>query len=170
MPANREEILNALEAVIDPELRRNVVELDMVRDVRIEGDDVTIELALTVAGCPLRASFEEQVANALAPVDGVERVQLEFDVMTPDERSALTARLRGGVTERTKGIALDRSTRVLAIASGKGGVGKSTLSANLAAAFSRAGPAHRDPRRGHLRPLDPAHARHRPEAASRSTG
>ncbi len=139
MAANREEILKALEAVIDPELKRNVVELDMVRDVRIEGGDVTVELALTVAGCPLRASFEEQVAKAMAPVDGVERVQLEFGVMTPDERSALTARLRGSVTERTKGIALDRSTRVLAIASGKGGVGKSTLSANLAAAFSRAG-------------------------------
>ncbi len=139
MAANREEILKALEAVIDPELKRNVVELDMVRDVRIEGGDVTVELALTVAGCPLRASFEEQVAQAMAPVDGVERVQLEFGVMTPEERSALTARLRGSVTERTKGIALDRSTRVLAIASGKGGVGKSTLSANLAAAFSRAG-------------------------------
>jgi ATP-binding protein involved in chromosome partitioning len=139
MAANREEILKALEAVIDPELKRNVVELDMVRDVRVEGGDVTVELALTVAGCPLRASFEEQVGKALAPVDGVERVQLEFGVMTPEERSALTARLRGSVTERTKGIALDRSTRVLAIASGKGGVGKSTLSANLAAAFSRAG-------------------------------
>ena len=138
MEASREDILKALEQVIDPELKRSVVELDMVRDVRIEGDDVTVGIALTVAGCPLRASFEEQVAQALAPL-GARRVELEFDVMTPEERAALTARLRGSVTERTKGIALDRSTRVLAIASGKGGVGKSTLSANLAMAFSRLG-------------------------------
>ena len=135
----REEILKALEQVIDPELKRNVVELDMVRDVRIEGGDVTVGIALTIAGCPLRSSFEEQVAQALAPVDGVQRVSLEFGVMTPEERGTLTARLRGSVTERTKGIQLDRSTRVIAVASGKGGVGKSTLSANLAAAFDQLG-------------------------------
>jgi ATP-binding protein involved in chromosome partitioning len=139
MEALREEILKALEQVIDPELKRNVVELDMVRDVRIESGDVTVGIALTVAGCPLRSSFEEQVAKALAPIEGIRRVSLEFGVMTPEERSALTARLRGSVTERTKGIQLDRSTRVIAVASGKGGVGKSTLSANLAAAFEGLG-------------------------------
>ena len=139
MEPSREAILKALEQVIDPELKRDVVELDMVRGVRVDGGDVTVGIALTVAGCPLRSSFEQQVAQALAPVDGVQRVSLEFGVMTPDERSALTARLRGAVTERTKGIQLDRSTRVIAVASGKGGVGKSTLSANLAAAFDGLG-------------------------------
>src|SRR5436189_4245654 len=139
MEPSRDEILKALEQVIDPELRRPVTELDMVRDVRIQGGDVTVTIALTVAGCPLRSSFEQQVAEVLAPVGGVERVSLDFDVMSPDEKAALTAKLRGGVTERTKGISLDRSTRVIAVASGKGGVGKSSLTVNLAAAFGAQG-------------------------------
>ena len=139
MEPPRDEILKALEQVIDPELRRPVTELDMVRDVRIDGGDVAVTIALTVAGCPLRSSFEQQVAEALAPVAGVERVSLDFDVMSPDEKAALTAKLRGGVTERTKGISLDRSTRVIAVASGKGGVGKSSLTVNLAAAFGAQG-------------------------------
>src|ERR1044072_9723664 len=109
MEASREEILKALEQVIDPELKRSVVELDMVRDVRVDGDDVTVGIALTVAGCPLRASFEEQVAKALVPL-GARHVQLEFDVMTPEERSALTARFPRSVTQGTQGTALGRST------------------------------------------------------------
>ena len=141
MAVSRDEVLKALEQVIDPELHRNVVDLDMVRDVEIDGGDVAVTIALTVAGCPLRSSFQDQVQNAVMPLDDVESVRLAFDVMTPEERSALTARLRGGVTERTKGISLDRATRVLAIASGKGGVGKSTLTANLAVAFDRSASA-----------------------------
>jgi ATP-binding protein involved in chromosome partitioning len=141
MGPNRDDILRALERVIDPELRKPVTELGMVRDVRVEGGHVAVRIALTVAGCPLRSSFEDQVSQVVAPLGGVTRVSLEFDVMSPEERQALTARLRGGLTERTKGISLDAATRVIAVASGKGGVGKSSLTVNLAAAFSELGHA-----------------------------
>jgi ATP-binding protein involved in chromosome partitioning len=133
---SRDDVLKALERVIDPELRRSVVELDMVRDLKLDGNDVSVTIALTVAGCPLRADFQEQVDRELATVAGVGSVTLSFDVMTPEEKAALTARLRGDVTERTKGVSVDAATRVLAVCSGKGGVGKSSLTVNLAAAFS----------------------------------
>ena len=136
---SRDGILKALEGVIDPELRRNVVDLDMVRGIEIAGARVTVTIALTVAGCPLRASFQQQVDAALLPLEGIDSVQLEFDVMTPEERATLTAKLRGTVNERTKGIRLDAATRVIAVCSGKGGVGKSSLTANLAVAFQQLG-------------------------------
>ena len=139
MEPSREAVLEALSRVIDPELRKPVTELDMVRSVELNGGDVTVVIALTIAGCPLRNSFQDQVVAQVGAVPGVTGVQLGFDVMSPDERAALTTKLRGGVEERSKGIRLDRSTRVIAVASGKGGVGKSTLTVNLAAAFTRLG-------------------------------
>jgi len=139
MEPSREQVLRALEGVIDPELKRPVTELDMVRGVSIADGHVAVTIALTVAGCPLRSSFEEQVGAVMRAVPGVSSVELSFDVMTPEERQTLTQKLRGGVSERTKGLSLDASTRVVAVCSGKGGVGKSTLTANLAVAFSQLG-------------------------------
>jgi ATP-binding protein involved in chromosome partitioning len=138
MAVDRDAILAALEHVIDPELRRPVTELDMVRDVAVADDDsVDVTIALTVAGCPLRSSFTEQVERHVGGVDGVSGVRLHFDVMSPEEKAALVGRLRGGREEKTP--QLDPGTRVLVIASGKGGVGKSTLTANLAHALTRRG-------------------------------
>ena len=125
--------------MIDPELHRPVTELDMVRSVEIDGGQVVVTIALTVAGCPLRSSFEDQVRREVATLDGVEEVHLGFDVMTAEERQALTEKLRGSVSGRSKGLSLDASTRVLAVCSGKGGVGKSTVTASLAVALSEQG-------------------------------
>ena len=139
MEPSRDEVLKALEQVIDPELKRPVTELDMVRDLELHDGVVALTIVLTVAGCPLRDSFEQQVEQALAGVAGVTGFRLGFDVMTPEERQALTQKLRGGAPEREGVIRLPHDCRVLAIASGKGGVGKSSLAANLAVAFSQAG-------------------------------
>ncbi|MES1248209.1 MAG: Mrp/NBP35 family ATP-binding protein, partial [Actinomycetota bacterium] len=131
-------VWQALAQVIDPELQRPVTELDMVRDVEIDDGIVSLTIVLTVAGCPLRDSFERQVEEALHAVDGVRGFSLSFAVMTPEERQQLTTKLRGGV-ERDDVIKLPSGCRVIAVASGKGGVGKSSLTANLAVAFSRLG-------------------------------
>jgi ATP-binding protein involved in chromosome partitioning len=135
--ATRDDILQALAKVIDPELRRPVTELDMVRAVELDGPDVTVTIALTVAGCPLRSSFEDQVSQHVGTLPGVRSVTLQFDVMSPDERAALTTKLRGG--EERRGIQLSPRTRVVAVASGKGGVGKSSLTVNLASALAASG-------------------------------
>ena len=88
--ATREDVLTALGKVIDPELRRPVTELDMVRAVEVDGGHVAVTIALTVVGCPLRSSFEDQVREHVATLPGVASVGLQFDVMTPDERAELT--------------------------------------------------------------------------------
>jgi ATP-binding protein involved in chromosome partitioning len=138
MAPERDAVLAALEGVIDPELKRPVTDLDMVRDVTVSPDGrVGVTIALTVAGCPLRSSFQEQVDRHVGSVPGVTAVELSFDVMSSEEKAALSTRLRGGRAERE--ISLDPATRVLAVVSGKGGVGKSSLTVNIAAALDRAG-------------------------------
>ncbi len=126
-------------AVADPELRRPLGELDMVRDVRVTGDLATVRIALTIVGCPAADRIERDVRAAAEMVPGIRAVALEVGVMTPDERRALTERLRGGRAPREMPFGPDSLTRVIAVTSGKGGVGKSTVTANLAVALARRG-------------------------------
>src|SRR6478736_1210140 len=133
-------IREALRAVIDPEIRRSVVELEMVRGVDVRGDHVDVTIALTVAGCPMKSDLEGQVRHHVGSVEGVSTVGVAFDVMSPQEKTALRQRLQpGGNGAEQKSISLSQRTRVFALASGKGGVGKSTLSVNLAAALAAGG-------------------------------
>src|SRR3954447_2500375 len=94
----REAVLEALSRVIDPELHRPVTELDMVRSIEIEGGRVDVRIALTLAGSPLRSSFEDQGRREVASLADVQEVTLGFDVMSADERQALTEKLRGSVS------------------------------------------------------------------------
>ena len=147
------DIIEALRPVEDPELHRSIVDLGMVRSVAIEGSAVEILVALTIAGCPLRAEITNRVKGAVQALDGVGTVGLEFTVMTDDERAAIRELLHGDPastagTHQGHGHAEGRvipfadpssKTRCLMIASGKGGVGKSSLSANIAIALARRG-------------------------------
>ncbi|GGL72988.1 iron-sulfur cluster carrier protein [Curtobacterium citreum] len=132
-------VLAALGRVLDPEIRRPVTELDMIRgiDVQPEGT-VRVDLQLTIVGCPAADTIERDVRAAAGSVDGVRHVDVDVSVMSPATRAALTERLRG---DRPRGVQFtpDSLTRVIAVTSGKGGVGKSTVTVNLAAALAAAG-------------------------------
>jgi ATP-binding protein involved in chromosome partitioning len=134
----KDAILKALESVIDPELRRNIVELDMVRSIDVhENGVVDVMVSLTTPGCPIRNHFQTGVANAVRVLDGVTHVNVSFDVLTDQQKASLQQKLgRGGTLPSG---ALAQVANVLCIGSGKGGVGKSTLTANLAAALASHG-------------------------------
>jgi ATP-binding protein involved in chromosome partitioning len=135
---DRAGVLRALDAVLDPELHRSIVALGMVGEVRVDGAHVGVGIRLTVAGCPLKAEIQRRVSEAVAALPGVERVQVSLDTMTDEERRELR---RGLITgpERPSPFAEGSPTRVIAVASGKGGVGKSSVTANLAVAAASRG-------------------------------
>ncbi|MFS0867113.1 Mrp/NBP35 family ATP-binding protein [Microbacterium sp. 179-B 1A2 NHS] len=130
------DVRRAVAAVTDPELRRPLGELDMVRDIVVEGDAARVGIALTIVGCPAADRIERDVRDAAASVPGIASVAVDVGVMSPAERAALVERIRG---PRQMPFGADSLTRVIAVTSGKGGVGKSTLTANLAVALARRG-------------------------------
>ena len=132
-------VRRAVEGVIDPELRRPIGELDMVRDVSVDAGVAHVRIVLTIVGCPAADRISTEVREAAASAPGVTDVALDVGVMTPDERRALTERLRGGRAAREMPFGPDSLTRVIAVTSGKGGVGKSTVTANLAVALAARG-------------------------------
>jgi ATP-binding protein involved in chromosome partitioning len=139
-----EQVTAALASVRDPEIRRPITELNMVKGVRIDPNGtVTVSVYLTVAGCPLRDTITRDVTAAVTPLDGVTGVRVDLDVMSPEQRKALQEQLRGPArAENEIPFAKPGSlTRVYAVASGKGGVGKSSLTVNLAVALANRGRA-----------------------------
>ncbi|MFG2076756.1 ATP-binding protein involved in chromosome partitioning [Nonomuraea maritima] len=142
MAPTQEQVTAALATVIDPEIRRPITDLDMVKSVEIAPDGaVRVGVYLTVAGCPMRDTITRDVTTAVSKVEGVTGVSIELDVMSTDQRKNLQTKLRGNRGPE-KEIPFNQPgslTRVFAVASGKGGVGKSSVTVNLAAAMSANG-------------------------------
>jgi ATP-binding protein involved in chromosome partitioning len=132
-----QQIRRALQSVIDPELRRSIVELDMVRSIDVSGNGVVdVTVSLTTPGCPIKGHFQTAVADAVIALDGVTHCNVYFDVLSDEQKAALQRKLgRGSLPEG----ALAQVANVTCVGSGKGGVGKSTLTANLAAALAGEG-------------------------------
>jgi ATP-binding protein involved in chromosome partitioning len=139
-PDGREdEVRQSLRAVIDPELGDTIVDLGMVRAITVTGDRVVVDVALTVAACPLRSQIERDVRGQVEALDWVGSMEIHIATMDADERAAVMARARWKAREDAPETAVPATARVLAVASGKGGVGKSSVTVNLAVALAQRG-------------------------------
>ena len=132
-------IREALRDVRDPEIGRDLISLNMIRGVEIRGSTVEVGIALTTAGCPMKHRITTDVRDRLSMIEGVENVEVDFGVMTDEDRQNLMTSLHGGPSELAPAFRDESRTRIIAVVSGKGGVGKSTVAVNLAAALDRAG-------------------------------
>jgi ATP-binding protein involved in chromosome partitioning len=142
-PTIEDAVQAALATVDDPEIRKPITELGMVKGFTVTGSGVKVELLLTVAGCPLRDKLTADITAAVTTIPGITAVEIDFGVMTEEQRKALQATLRGGGAQAAEPVIPfaqpGSKTRVYAVASGKGGVGKSSVTVNLAAALARRG-------------------------------
>jgi ATP-binding protein involved in chromosome partitioning len=140
-PPSTEQVSRALDGVLDPEIRKPITELGMVKNIDVAADgSVLVEVWLTVAGCPMKDTITREVTAAVGKLAGVASVRVGLDAMSEEQRRALQTQLRGGRPEPQIPFAQPSSlTRVYAVASGKGGVGKSSVTVNLAAALAAAG-------------------------------
>ena len=135
----KETVLKHLSSVYDPELGVNIVDLGMVKDVVFNGSDITIKLALTIADCPMRNQIESEITRKLELSESVESINIDTTAMDQKDRSALMEKARKKARENAEPTKINPRTRVLAIGSGKGGVGKSTLSTNIALGLAKQG-------------------------------
>ncbi|QSO50519.1 Mrp/NBP35 family ATP-binding protein [Alicyclobacillus curvatus] len=137
----KEQVLEALWDVEDPEVHKSIVELEMVKDITIEGSSVSVKVLLTISGCPLRTVIEKSVSDKLLELPGIEKAYVEIGTMSDEERAKFAGKLRGKSESQSTPAILqpDAGVEFLAIASGKGGVGKSTVTANLAKALANEG-------------------------------
>jgi ATP-binding protein involved in chromosome partitioning len=137
----KEDVLRALSSVKDPELQRDIVDLGMVRDIVVDDARVGATIVLTTAGCPLRNQIRADAEQALAGIAGGRAVEVKLDAMSCDERDALAGRLSQRDQLKQSLFGPGSRTRTIAVASGKGGVGKSTVTVNLATALAAKGHA-----------------------------
>ena len=138
-PLTEDRIIESLRGVFDPELGSDVVDLGMVRSISIDGGLVTVGLALTIAECPMRSQIENDTVRKIKAIPGVDEVAVETRAMTRAQRAELMNVARRRVRENAAPTRVAPTTRAIAVGSGKGGVGKSSVSVNLALAISRLG-------------------------------
>jgi ATP-binding protein involved in chromosome partitioning len=136
----RDDIFGVLRGVIDPELGSDIVDLGMAREAAVDADGVaTVTVALTTAGCPLRSQLQKDIIARVASLPGVTDVRFSWTEMTPEQRTAAMSKARWNVAQRPEDTSVPTSAKVVLIASGKGGVGKSSVTVNLAAALADRG-------------------------------